>query len=43
MDPSHLGSLAALRQIARDSFALQAFEPIAPDAWAAASQRFIEL
>jgi hypothetical protein len=27
----------------RDSFALQTFEPIAPEAWGAAYQRFIEL
>jgi rhamnulokinase len=39
----HLGSLAALRQIVRDSFALQTFEPIAPEAWGAAYQRFIVL
>jgi rhamnulokinase len=39
----HLGSLAALRQVVRDSFALQTFEPIAPEAWGAAYQRFIEL
>jgi rhamnulokinase len=39
----HLGSLAALRQIVRDSFALQTFEPIAPESWGAAYQRFIQL
>jgi rhamnulokinase len=39
----HLGSLAALRQIVRDSFALQTFEPIAPEAWGAPYQRFIQL
>jgi rhamnulokinase len=37
----HLGSLAALRQIVRDSFTLQIFEPIAPETWGAAYQRFI--
>jgi rhamnulokinase len=39
----HLGSLAALRQVVRDSFVLQTFEPIAPEAWGAAYQRFIGL
>jgi rhamnulokinase len=39
----HLGSPAAVRQAVRDSFALQTFEPIAPEAWRAAYQRFIEL
>jgi rhamnulokinase len=39
----HLGSLAALRQIVRDSFALQTFGPIAPEAWGAPYQRFIQL
>jgi rhamnulokinase len=37
-----LGSLAALRQVVRDSFALQTFEPISPEIWGAAYQRFIE-
>jgi rhamnulokinase len=37
-----LGSLAALRQVVRDSFALQTFEPISPEVWGAAYQRFIE-
>jgi rhamnulokinase len=35
-----LGSLATLRQVVRDSFALHTFEPIAPEAWAGAYQRF---
>jgi rhamnulokinase len=39
----HVGSLAALRQIVRDSFALQTFEPIAPEAWGVANKRFIGL
>jgi rhamnulokinase len=39
----HLRSLAAVRQAVRDSFALQTFEPVAPEAWGAAYQRFIEL
>jgi rhamnulokinase len=39
----HLGSLAALREVVRDSFVLQTFEPIAPEAWRAAYQRFIGL
>jgi rhamnulokinase len=39
----HVGSLAALRQIVRDSFALQTFEPIAPEAWGIANKRFIGL
>src|ERR1700730_2583514 len=39
----HLGSLAVVRQAVRDSFALQPCEPIAPEAWGAAYQRFIEL
>jgi L-rhamnose mutarotase-like protein len=38
-----LGSLAALRQVVRDSFVLQSFEPIVPEAWRAAYQRFIGL
>jgi rhamnulokinase len=37
----HLGSLAALRQVVSDSFTLQTFEPIAPETWGAAYQRFI--
>jgi rhamnulokinase len=37
----HLDSLAALRQLVRHSFALQTFEPIAPEIWRAAYQRFI--
>ena len=37
----HLGSLASLRQVVRDSFVLQTFEPIAPEVWQAAYQRFI--
>ncbi len=37
----HLSSLAALRQLVRHSFALQTFEPIAPEIWRAAYQRFI--
>jgi rhamnulokinase len=37
-----LGSLAALRQVVRDSFALQTFEPISPEIWGAPYQRFIE-
>jgi rhamnulokinase len=36
-----LGSLATLRRVVRDSFALQTFEPIAPEAWGGAYQRFI--
>jgi rhamnulokinase len=39
----HLGSLTIVRQIVRDSFALQTFEPIAPESWGAAYQRFIGL
>ncbi len=39
----HVGSLAALRQVVRDSFALQTFEPIAPEAWGVPYQRFIGL
>src|ERR1700730_4269752 len=39
----HLGSLAALREVVRDSFVLQTFEPIGPEAWKAAYQRFIGL
>ncbi len=39
----HVESLAALRQIVRDSFALQTFEPKAPEGWQAAYQRFIGL
>ena len=37
-----LGSLAALRQVVRNSFALQTIEPISPEIWGAAYQRFIE-
>jgi hypothetical protein len=32
-----------VRQIVRDSFALQTFKPIAPESWGAAYQRFIGL
>jgi rhamnulokinase len=39
----HLDSLAAVRQVVRDSFALQTFKPIAPEAWGDAYQRFIKL
>jgi rhamnulokinase len=39
----HVESLAALRQIVRDSFALQTFEPNATEDWQAAYQRFIGL
>jgi len=39
----HLESLTILRQIVRDSFALQTIEPIAPESWGAAYQRFIGL
>lgn len=39
----HVESLAALRQIVRDSFILQTFEPNAPEGWQAAYQRFIGL
>jgi rhamnulokinase len=39
----HLGSLTNVRQIVRDSFALQTVEPIAPESWGAAYQRFIGL
>jgi rhamnulokinase len=39
----HVESLAALRQIVRDSFVLQTFEPNAPEGWQAAYQRFIRL
>jgi rhamnulokinase len=39
----HLESLGALRQLVRDSFALQTFEPIAPEAWRPAYQRFTQL
>jgi rhamnulokinase len=39
----HLGSLAALRQVVRDSFALQTFEPLAAEGWRAAYQRFLGL
>jgi hypothetical protein len=38
-----LGSLAALREVVRDSFVLQTFEPIAAEAWRAVYQRFIGL
>jgi rhamnulokinase len=37
----HLSSLGALRQLVRHSFALQTFEPVAPEIWQAAYQRFI--
>jgi rhamnulokinase len=36
-----LESLAALRQVVRDSFDLKTFEPIAPETWGGAYQRFI--
>jgi rhamnulokinase len=36
-----LDSLAAVRHVVRDSFALRTFEPIAPEAWGVAYQRFI--
>ena len=39
----HLQSLAALRQIVRDSFALQTFEPLEVESWQAAYQRFLAL
>jgi len=39
----HVESLAALRQIVRDSFILRTFEPNAPEGWQAAYQRFIGL
>jgi rhamnulokinase len=39
----HVESLAALRQIVRDSFVLQTFEPNSPAGWPAACQRFIKL
>jgi rhamnulokinase len=39
----HLGSLTTVRQIVRDSFALQTFEAIAPESWGGAYQRFIGL
>jgi len=35
--------LTIVRQIVRDSFALETFEPIAPDSWGAPYQRFIGL
>jgi rhamnulokinase len=38
-----LDSLAAVRHVVRDSFALRTFEPIAPEAWGVAYQRFIRL
>jgi rhamnulokinase len=37
----HLESLADLRQVVRDSFTLQTFEPLAPEIWQPAYQRFI--
>jgi rhamnulokinase len=39
----HVESLAALRQIVRDSFVLKTFEPNSPEGWQAAYQRFIGL
>jgi rhamnulokinase len=39
----HVESLAALRQIVRDSFILRTFEANAPEGWQAAYQRFIGL
>ena len=39
----HVESLAALRQIVRDSFVLKTFEPNAPERWQDAYQRFIGL
>ncbi len=39
----HLTSLAALRQVVRNSSALQTFEPVAHEAWRVAYQRFIKL
>jgi rhamnulokinase len=39
----HLESLAALRQIVRDSFGLQTFEPLDAESWQAAYQRFLGL
>jgi rhamnulokinase len=36
-----LDSLAAVRHVVRDSFALRTFEPVAPEAWGVAYQRFI--
>jgi rhamnulokinase len=39
----HIDSLASLRQVVRDSFALQTFEPLEAQSWHAAYQRFLEL
>jgi hypothetical protein len=48
MDPKHsiagdFHSLAAWRQVVRDAFVRQTCEPIAPEAWGLADQRFIGL
>jgi rhamnulokinase len=40
---SHVESLAALRQVVRDSFGLQPFEPLEAGGWQAAYQRFLGL
>jgi rhamnulokinase len=39
----HVDSLPALRKIVRDSFALQTFEPLEPQSWQGAYQRFLNL
>ncbi len=39
----HVKSLAVLRRIVRDSFALQTFEPHVAEGWQAAYQRFLGL
>jgi rhamnulokinase len=39
----HVDSLHTLRKIVRDSFALKAFEPLEPQSWQGAYQRFLSL
>ena len=39
----HLDSLAGLRQVVRDSFGLQPFEPLEVGSWQAGYQRFLGL
>ena len=39
----HVDSLPTLRKIVRDSFALKAFEPLEPQSWQGAYQRFLNL
>jgi rhamnulokinase len=39
----HVDSLPALRKIVRDSFPLKAFEPLEPQSWQGAYQRFLNL